>query len=113
MTNEAATSPLPQVLKYLPSDKAQDARNFMVSLQYWLGGNSENLENFLLNLASQYVPALKGVDLGKVGDAPLGTLFPVHSPLALSPAHAAPRPLNGCLLAPDLAPARPIPPGSP
>jgi len=29
-----------QVLKYLPSDKAQDARNFMLSLQYWLGGNA-------------------------------------------------------------------------
>ena len=34
---------LPQVLKYLPMDKAQDARNFMLSFQYWLGGSSENL----------------------------------------------------------------------
>lgn len=64
--DEGASDRLPQVLKYLPSDKAQDARNFMLSLQYWLGGNSENLENFLLNLAGQYVPALQGVDLGKV-----------------------------------------------
>ena len=39
---------LPKVLKYLPSDKAADARNFMNSLKYWLGGSSENLENFLL-----------------------------------------------------------------
>jgi hypothetical protein len=53
---------LPKVLKFLPSDKAQDARTFVNSLQYWLGGNSENLENFLLNLCSNYVPALKGVD---------------------------------------------------
>ncbi len=53
---------LPKVLKYLPSDKAQDARNFVNSLQYWLGGNTENLENFLLNLCTNYVPALKGVD---------------------------------------------------
>ncbi|PNH11098.1 Magnesium-chelatase subunit ChlH, chloroplastic [Tetrabaena socialis] len=53
---------LPKVLKYLPSDKAQDARNFVNSLQYWLGGNSENLENLLLNVCSEYVPALKGVD---------------------------------------------------
>ena len=30
---------LPKVLKYLPSDKAQDARNYVNSLQYWLGGN--------------------------------------------------------------------------
>jgi len=47
---------LPSVLKYLPSDKAQDARNFMLSLQYWLGGSSENLENFLLTIAKAYVP---------------------------------------------------------
>jgi magnesium chelatase subunit H len=46
---------LPQVLKYLPVDKAQDARNFMLSFQYWLGGSPENLENFLLMLADRYV----------------------------------------------------------
>ncbi|MEM7770535.1 MAG: magnesium chelatase subunit H [Cyanobacteria bacterium P01_A01_bin.37] len=45
---------LPKVLKYLPMDKAQDARNFMMSFQYWLGGSSENLENFLLMLADKY-----------------------------------------------------------
>ena len=46
---------LPKVLKYLPMDKAQDARNFMLSFQYWLGGSSENLENFLLMLADKYI----------------------------------------------------------
>jgi len=46
---------LPTVLKYLPVEKAQDARNFMLSFQYWLGGNSENLQNFLLMLADRYV----------------------------------------------------------
>jgi magnesium chelatase subunit H len=46
---------LPQVLKYLPMDKAQDARNFMLSFQYWLGGSSDNLENFLLMLTDKYV----------------------------------------------------------
>jgi magnesium chelatase subunit H len=53
---------LPKVLKYLPSDKAQDARNYVNSLQYWLGGNDDNLENLLLNIAQNYTPALKGVD---------------------------------------------------
>ncbi|KAK9814827.1 hypothetical protein WJX72_012187 [[Myrmecia] bisecta] len=53
---------LPKVLKYLPSDKAKDARNFVQSLQYWLGGNPENLENFLLTIAEAYVPALKGAN---------------------------------------------------
>ncbi|NEU77191.1 magnesium chelatase subunit H [Hassallia byssoidea VB512170] len=51
---------LPQVLKFLPMEKAQDARNFMLSFQYWLGGSSENLENFLLMLADKYV--LKDVE---------------------------------------------------
>ncbi len=46
---------LPKVLKYLPMDKAQDARNFMLSFQYWLGGSPENLENFLLMLTDKYV----------------------------------------------------------
>jgi len=46
---------LPKVLKYLPMDKAQDARNFMLSFQYWLGGSPENLENFLLMLVDKYV----------------------------------------------------------
>jgi magnesium chelatase subunit H len=46
---------LPTVLKYLPVEKAQDARNFMLSFQYWLGGSPDNLENFLLMLADKYV----------------------------------------------------------
>jgi magnesium chelatase subunit H len=46
---------LPNVLKYLPVEKAQDARNFMLSFQYWLGGSPDNLENFLLMLADKYV----------------------------------------------------------
>jgi magnesium chelatase subunit H len=54
---------LPKVLKYLPSDKAADARNFMNSLQYWLGGSTDNLENFLLMISKAYVPALKDMDM--------------------------------------------------
>ncbi|MBD2294443.1 magnesium chelatase subunit H [Anabaena sphaerica FACHB-251] len=58
---------LPQVLKFLPMEKAQDARNFMLSFQYWLGGSAENLENFLLMLADKYV--LKGEDRQKLAAA--------------------------------------------
>ena len=36
---------------------------FIQSLQYWLGGNAENLENLVLNVAGAYTPALKGVEL--------------------------------------------------
>ena len=52
---------LPTVLKYLPVEKAQDARSFMLSFQYWLGGTPDNLRNFLLMLADKYVfPTAEG-----------------------------------------------------
>jgi len=55
---------LPAVLKFLPSQQARDGGNYIQSLQYWLGGNAENLENLVLSTAQSYVPALKGVDFG-------------------------------------------------
>lgn len=54
---------LPKVLKYLPSDKAQDARLYILSLQFWLGGSSDNLQNFLKMIAGSYVPALKAAKI--------------------------------------------------
>ena len=56
---------LPKVLKYLPMDKAQDARNFMLSFQYWLGGSSDNLQNFLLMLADKYIFKGEEIDRGE------------------------------------------------
>ncbi|KAM2584692.1 hypothetical protein TB2_045646 [Malus domestica] len=49
-----------KVLKYLPSDKAQDARLYILSLQFWLGGSLDNLQNFVKMISGSYVPALKG-----------------------------------------------------
>ncbi|KAH7843049.1 hypothetical protein Vadar_012130 [Vaccinium darrowii] len=54
---------LPKVLKYLPSDKAQDARLYILSLQFWLGGSPDNLVNFLKMVSGSYVPALKGMKI--------------------------------------------------
>ncbi|KAL7097904.1 hypothetical protein ACP275_10G172500 [Erythranthe tilingii] len=54
---------LPKVLKYLPSDKAQDARMYILSLQFWLGGSPDNLGNFLKMVSGSYVPALKGMKM--------------------------------------------------
>lgn len=72
---------LPKVLKFLPNDKAQDARNFVQGLQYWLGGNSENLQNFLLTLVQAYVPALKGVTF-EIADPELFPEVGIWHPLA-------------------------------
>lgn len=54
---------LPKVLKYLPSDKAQDARAYIMSLQFWLGGSPDNLENFFKMIAGSYVPSLRSTKM--------------------------------------------------
>jgi len=56
---------LPKVLKFLPSDKAADARTFMMSFQYWLGGSPENLEALLLTVGQDYVADIKESMKGK------------------------------------------------
>mmetsp|Transcript_25951 Transcript_25951/g.55788 ORF Transcript_25951/g.55788 Transcript_25951/m.55788 type:complete len:1405 (+) Transcript_25951:187-4401(+) len=56
---------LPKVLKFLPSDKAGDARTFMMSFQYWLGGSPQNLESLLLMVGQDYVGPIKESMQGK------------------------------------------------
>lgn len=56
---------LPKVLKFLPSDKAADARTFMMSFQYWLGGSPENLESLLTMIGQDYAGPVKAAMVGK------------------------------------------------
>ncbi|KAL7560194.1 hypothetical protein ACA910_016621 [Epithemia clementina (nom. ined.)] len=56
---------LPKVLKFLPSDKAADARTFMMSFQYWLGGSPENIESLLTVVGQDYVKPIKDSMVGK------------------------------------------------
>jgi len=56
---------LPKVLKFLPSDKAADARTFMMSFQYWLGGSPENLQALLTNIGQDYIEDIKENMKGK------------------------------------------------
>lgn len=72
---------LPSVLKFLPSQQARDGGQYINSLQYWLGGNAENLENLVLSTAQAYVPALKGVDFN-VSDPELFPEVGIWHPLA-------------------------------
>ncbi|MEM6412317.1 MAG: cobaltochelatase subunit CobN, partial [Pseudomonadota bacterium] len=44
---------LPKLLKYVPGT-AQDVRAYFLSLQYWLSGSDENLENFVRFLIDRY-----------------------------------------------------------
>jgi magnesium chelatase subunit H len=68
---------LPKVLKFLPSDKAADARTFMMSFQYWLGGSPENLESLLVMLGQDYV---KPISDGMVGKKKVVAVEPVLLP---------------------------------
>lgn len=56
---------LPKVLKFLPSDKAADARTFMMSFQYWLGGSPENIQSLLMMVGQDYVKPVKDAMVGK------------------------------------------------
>jgi len=56
---------LPKVLKFLPSDKAADARTFMMSFQYWLGGSPENIESLITMVGQDYVGPIKSAMVGK------------------------------------------------
>jgi magnesium chelatase subunit H len=69
---------LPKVLKFLPSDKAADARTFMMSFQYWLGGSPENLESLLTMVGQDYVPPI--VESLKDGKTKVEMVEPVLLP---------------------------------
>ena len=44
---------LPKILRLIPG-KSQDLRNWFLSMQYWLGGSDENIEQMIRLLVSRY-----------------------------------------------------------
>ncbi len=44
---------LPKILRLIPG-KAQDLRNWFLSMQYWLGGSDDNIEQMIRMLVSRY-----------------------------------------------------------
>ncbi len=52
---------LPKILRWIPG-KAQDLRAWFLSMQYWLGGSDDNMEQMVRFLVSRYarLPAWKG-----------------------------------------------------
>lgn len=44
---------LPQILKFIPG-KAQDLRAYFLTMQYWLGGSDDNVEQMVRFLVSRY-----------------------------------------------------------
>jgi magnesium chelatase subunit H len=65
---------LPKILRFLPG-KAQDLRAWFLSMQYWLGGSDDNLEQMIRFLVSRYsarrdwngVPSKAPIDYPDVG----------------------------------------------
>ncbi len=65
---------LPQILKFIPG-KAQDLRAYFLTMQYWLGGSDDNVEQMIRFLVSRYaadrqwreVKAKAPVDYPEVG----------------------------------------------
>jgi len=49
---------LPKILRLIPG-KSQDLRNWFLSMQYWLGGSDDNIEQMVRMLVSRYA---KGQD---------------------------------------------------
>ncbi len=46
---------IPKILRYIPG-KSQDLRAWFLSMQYWLGGSDDNIEQMLRYLVSRYSP---------------------------------------------------------
>ena len=53
---------IPRILKLVPG-RAQDLRQWFLTMQYWLGGSDDNVENMVRALVSRYArdPAWRGV----------------------------------------------------
>jgi magnesium chelatase subunit H len=61
----------------------QDARSFMLSFQYWLGGSPENLESMLLMMANNYIyEGQSTIDAAKIVDPILLPDLGIWHPMA-------------------------------
>ncbi|MBO6601689.1 MAG: magnesium chelatase subunit H [Roseicyclus sp.] len=62
---------LPKILKYIPG-KAQDLRAWFLSMQYWLGGSDDNVEQMVRFLVGRYASdtAFKGAEAAAPIDYP-------------------------------------------
>ncbi len=69
---------LPRILRYVPG-KAQDLRAWFLTMQYWLGGSDDNIEQMIRFLLSRYASEtrLAGGRGGGAGRVPaLGLYHP-------------------------------------
>ncbi|MFW6300297.1 MAG: magnesium chelatase subunit H, partial [Oceanicaulis sp.] len=55
---------LPKVLRFIPG-KAQDLRNYFLSMQYWLAGSEANFTNMIRNLIDAYASGPRAAHRGR------------------------------------------------
>ena len=67
---------LPRILRLVPG-RAQDLRQWFLSMQYWLGGSDDNVENLVRSLVSRYarVPAWRGARAAAPAEYPETGLY--------------------------------------
>ncbi|MDZ8185613.1 MAG: magnesium chelatase subunit H [Nostoc sp. ChiSLP02] len=75
----------PKLLKYVPVQKAQDLRNWLIIYGYWNAGGSENVASLFWTLAEKYL-GLKVGDIPPPVETPnMGLLHPDYSGFFVSP----------------------------
>lgn len=99
---------VPKILKFIPGT-AQDVRAYFLSLQYWLAGSDENLENLVRFLIDRYAAGPRGIYRGQLPAKPpvaypdIGLYHPRLSPPVVTARQKLPlarsqRPTVGLLL---------------
>ncbi|MEH1890450.1 MAG: magnesium chelatase subunit H [Nostoc sp.] len=75
----------PKLLKYVPGQKVQDLRNWLIIYGYWNAGGSENVASLFWTLAEKYL-GLKVGDIPPLVETPnIGLLHPDYSGFFESP----------------------------
>jgi magnesium chelatase subunit H len=77
---------LPKILKFIPG-KAQDLRAWFLTMQYWLGGSDDNVEQMVRFLVGTYAhdAAFKGAKAAAPIDYPEVGLYHPICPGIVSP----------------------------
>ncbi len=88
---------LPKILKFIPG-KAQDLRAWFLTMQYWLGGSDDNVEQMVRFLVGSYASdrAFKGTKAAAPIDYPEVGLYHPDLPghRIVTDVKALPQPLN-------------------
>ncbi|MGB5962478.1 MAG: magnesium chelatase subunit H [Coleofasciculaceae cyanobacterium] len=75
----------PKLLKYIPTQKVQDLRNWLIIYGYWNAGGSENVSSMFWIIAEKYLDLKVGEILPPIETPNMGLLHPDYSGYFESP----------------------------